>query len=153
MIKRHWNYLKYVLRHKYFVIKALQKLDFPVIYGLMHDMSKFKPSEWFPYAACFYKPNGDKQYDETEAFNQAWNYHQKSNKHHWQYWFITMDRGESKALQMPQRYIKEMIADWLGAGKAIHGKWEVKEWYQKNKDNMVLHPNTRNIVEYYLKSL
>ena len=152
MIKRHWNYLKYVVRHKFFVLLSCSKLGFPVRYGIFHDMSKFKPSEWIPYASCFYKPNGEKQYDETEEFNLAWNRHQKANKHHWQYWVITMDRGESKALRMPPRCIKEMVADWMGAGMAIHGKCEVGEWYNKNKNNMILHPDTRMIVESYLKN-
>jgi len=53
---------------------------------------------------------------------------------------------------MPERYIQEMVADWMGAGKAINGKWEVCEWYEKNKRNMILHPDTRMIVEIYLEN-
>ena len=150
MWKRHYNYLKYVTRHKYYVLSACILLGYPVRLVIFHDMSKFKPSEWFPYASCFYKENGDSQYNETEEFNQAWNKHQKSNKHHWQYWVITWDRGSSEALRMPDRYVQEMICDWMGAGKAINGKWEVIEWYNKNKDNMILHLDTRRLVEYYL---
>jgi hypothetical protein len=152
MIKRHWNYLKYVIRHKFYVLLACSKLRFPVRYGILHDISKFKPSEWIPYASCFYKENGESQYDETEAFNLAWNEHQKSNKHHWQYWVIIWDRGQSEALRIPERYIQEMVADWMGAGRAINGKWEVCEWYEKNKRNMILHPDTRMIVEIYLEN-
>jgi len=45
-----------------------------------------------------------------------------------------------------------MVADWMGAGRAITGRWETKEWYGKNKGNMLLHPETRKMVEDVLYS-
>jgi hypothetical protein len=113
-------------------------------------LSKFKPSEWFPYAYTFYDENGDTRYLENEDFNIAWLHHQHRNPHHWQYWILKMDRGEEEVLRMPMKYIREMLADWMGAGKAITGKWEVYEWYQKNKDKMKMHPDTRETVECML---
>lgn len=44
-------------------------------------------------------------------------------------------------------YAREMIADWMGAGRAITGKWEVAEWYEKNQNKIQLHPETRRFVE------
>jgi hypothetical protein len=115
--------------------------------ALIHDLSKFYPSEWFPYARTFYKTDGSKQYNETAEFAKAWNYHQKRNKHHYQYWLITWDRGKTEPLEMPIKYVKEMVADWMGAGRAINGKWEVGEWYNKNKKNILLHPDTKFMVK------
>jgi len=46
--------------------------------------------------------------------------------------------------------IREMVADWLGAGRAITGEWEAVAWYGKNKDRMMLHPETRGKVEILL---
>jgi hypothetical protein len=114
--------------------------------ALVHDFSKFLPSEWFPYAEAFYLPHGQSRYQESEAFNVAWNNHQKRNKHHWQYWLITWDRGETEPLEMPHDFTREMVADWMGAGRAINGRWEVREWYNKNKDKIKLHPITREWV-------
>jgi hypothetical protein len=37
--------------------------------------------------------------------------------------------------------------DTRGAGRAIKGKDETKEWYAANKEKMVLHPETRAWVE------
>ena len=139
---RHISYLKYLLRHKWFVLVACYKINASIWLGIIHDLSKFKPSEWIPYARCFYKSDGSKQYDESFEFTCAWNDHQKHNKHHWQYWLITWDRGETEALPMPYKYVKEMVADWMGAGRAITGKWETAEWYMNNKDKIKLHPNT-----------
>lgn len=150
LMKRHWNYLKYVLRHKWFVLVASIKIGAPIWAAITHDLSKFRPSEWMPYARAFYAPDGTSQYVESRAFTRAWNDHQKRNKHHWQYWLITWDRGTTEPIPMPNNAVLEMVADWMGAGRAITGKWEAKEWYEKNKGNMILTPSTRQCVEVIL---
>ena len=152
---RHINYLKYILKHKWFVFLACLRIA-PIKllwFSVIHDISKFLPSEWWAYARTFYKSDGSKQYNETQEFTIAWNNHQKRNKHHWQYWLITWDRGTTEAIPMPNIYISEMIADWFGAGRAITGKWEAPQWYQKNKDKIILHPDTRSIVESILENM
>lgn len=153
MIGRHVAYAKYVLRHKWYVLKACRMTGASLWLGLIHDLSKLRPSEWMPYAECFYKPDGSKQYVESVAFTLAWNWHQKRNPHHWQAWLVTMDRGETKPLPMPERYVREMVADWIGAGLAITGKLEVWQWYERNKGNMCLHHETRARVESLLQSI
>lgn len=55
--------------------------------------------------------------------------------------------GDRECLAMPYGYLREMIADWMGAGRAITGKWEVGEWYKKNRNNILLHPDSRILVE------
>lgn len=146
-MNRHIQYLKYVLRHKWFVFLACMKLNVSFVQAVVHDWSKFLPSEWIPYARTFYAPDGSKQYLPGDTFARAWNHHQKRNKHHWQYWLITWDKGTSEPLPMPEKYIREMLADWIGAGRAIHGRIEVAEWYEKNRENIKLHTGTRRIVE------
>lgn len=149
---RHWQYLKYVLRHKLFVFQACLKMHVPIWIAIFHDWDKFLPDEWMPYARCFYKPNGEKQYSESDDFREAWNAHQKRNKHHWQYWMITWDRGETECLPMPIVYINEMLADWIGAGKVL-GKPDVPAWYRSNRDKIRLHRDTRDIIEVKLRLL
>lgn len=144
---RHWQYLKYVLRHKLFVFQAGLALNVPILMLLFHDWDKFLPDEWLPYARCFYAPDGTKQYKESSDFTNAWNLHQKRNKHHWQFWLITWDRGETEALAMPDVFRREMLADWRGAGKAINGVENTLEWYTKQADKMILHPETREWIE------
>ena len=155
-MKRYLMYLKYVIRHKWFVFVAGMKLfpSFRMFYRcIVHDMSKFSPLEFISYAKTFYTPMGNSQYDETIEFSQAWNHHQKCNKHHWQYWILKYDRGDSEAMPMPQIYIEEMFADWVGAGKAINGSWNnVNVWYAKADIGKFLHPTTRNTVETMLKN-
>lgn len=146
-MKRHWSYLKYVVRHKWFVFVAGLKTGAPLFSLVIHDWSKFLPSEWCPYAETFYEVDGSKRYHETPEFASAWNLHQKRNAHHWQFWVLYWDRGELEPIAMPSKFVKEMVADWMGAGRAITGRWETKQWYEKNKEKIKLHPTTRKMVE------
>ena len=134
-MKIHLKYLSYIIRHKWFVFIECCKLGIPW-QGVVHDLSKFRPSEWFPYANYFggdikkgrdetgyYKPTdtGDK------AFDFAWLLHQKRNNHHWQWWVLPEDNGGLKVLPMPEKCRKEMLADWRGAGKA-QGTPDCRKW-------------------------
>lgn len=89
-MKRYLAYLKSVLRHKRFVYEECLKLGVPRIVAILHDWDKFLPDEFIPYAKCFYKPDGSKQYDEQHMI-EAWMKHQHRNKHHWQYWVKIYD--------------------------------------------------------------
>lgn len=137
---KHIRYLKYVLKHKLFVFIECYKMGI-LWRGLIHDWSKFRLSEWFPYAEYFYG-NGSNE----ESFGFAWLLHQKRNKHHWQWWILMQDEEEDEIFEMPSKYSLEMIADWKGAGRAITGKDNIIEWYLKNQNKMELHPNTRDLI-------
>ena len=137
-------YLKYLwsqIRHKWFVYLESVKLGIPFL-GIIHDWSKFLPSEFVSYARFFYG-DGNKL-----DFEYAWNYHQKRNKHHWQYWLRINDNSEPKKLylQMPLRYAKEMLADWRGAGMA-YGTPDTRGWYIEHRDNIEMHIQTRCWIE------
>jgi hypothetical protein len=140
---------------------------------VLHDWSKFTPSEWLGYANHFYAKPSIKQkiatlmsqavvtreaLDEVHSLNalldqwkedflQAWNSHQKHNKHHWQYWVLREDSGKTIALKMPERFVREMVADWAGASIAIRGFDDTLNWYEKNRTIMVLHDESREMVE------
>lgn len=152
-MSRHLAYLRYVMRHKWFVLLACRKYGVGWWQAIIHDWGKFLPSEWFPYAETFYKPDGSKQYVESAAFAVAWNLHQKRHRHHWQAWLLTWDRGETVALPMPFRFAREMLADWSGAGRAIAGERNPREWYEKNRARIILHEQTRQFVELLLREV
>jgi hypothetical protein len=76
--------------------------------------------------------------------------HQHRNLHHWQAWVLRQDDGGTKPMPMPEGYAREMVADWAGAGRAITGKWKVRSWYDNNFEKMLLHPDTRKLVEELL---
>lgn len=96
--------------------------------------------------------------DEAKAaFDAAWNHHQKCQPHHWQYWLLTMDSGETVPTPMPEKFIREMVADWIGAGWAIRNCKSLdeavrgsREWYSANSNKMRLSQRTRSRVEELL---
>ena len=158
---KYYKYLHYLFRHKYYV--AIECFKYGLYWrGIIHDWSKFLPSEFFPYIQSFYgefQPEcpvysgpvdwQKKQYLEktSKNFDRAWIHHQHLNKHHFQHWILREDSGQNKILEMPYKYAIEMFCDWVGAGIAITGKRDIVEWYEKNKEVILLHENTRNFVE------
>lgn len=157
-MRAHLAYLRYVLLHKWHVFYGCLKMGVPLWRAIMHDASKFSRAEWEPYVRQFYNPDGSKRsvrdatgnYDpnrQSEAFQRAWEHHWTHNPHHWQYWC----GGDGSMLSaMPETYIREMIADWYGAGMAISGKREMLKWYEANKTKMILEDTTRRRVEELL---
>jgi len=144
----HLRYLAYVLRHKWHVFVACRNLQVPLWQAVIHDWTKFLPCEWFPYVQRFYGAAALQRDQKSDAFDRAWNHHQKSNRHHWQYWVLVTERDALRvqALSIPPRYAREMVADWIGAGRA-QGKPDVAAWYDANAAKMVLHEHTRALVE------
>jgi hypothetical protein len=151
--------------------------------GIIHDLSKFLPSEFVAYARNFYGGEYPTEYDIAtggyngstkfsseyikRSFDYAWNDHQKRNKHHWQYYVFREDDPETKSwaewvllanintcfctLPMPDRYRREMLADWRGAGRAITGKDNTSQWYTERRDGRILlHTETRQWIEQEL---
>jgi hypothetical protein len=51
---------------------------------------------------------------------------------------------------MPEVLVREMLADWMGAGKAQGVGWDVRPWYEKNIGRMRLHPRTQALVEHLI---
>jgi len=141
-----WKYLKNLLRHKWFVFQAACELGIPWL-GLVHDLSKFRPSEFIAYAA-FFCGAAQADPDILYASRVAWNHHQKRNKHHWQYWMLTNDTEEPQTmlLPMPEKYCLEMLADWIGAGRA-YGNPDTLHWYKGHRDKIKVHIDTREWIE------
>ena len=151
-MKRQLAYLKYLIRHKFYVFVAGVEIGVNWWQLLIHDWQKFTPMEWPGYSNTFYTAAGKRrahnEHDDTLKY--AWNHHQKHCKHHWQYYFLVWDTGVQEPLKIPHRYVKEMFADWCGAGKAITGKWDINEWYAKNIDKMVLHAEAKEELQLLL---
>ena len=48
-IKDHWEYGKYLGKHKKYVYTSGREMGVPRFKLLAHDISKLSPDEWFPY--------------------------------------------------------------------------------------------------------
>ena len=148
MENKYWKYFKYVCEHKKNVgIECIKKGMF--IHAITHDLSKFLPDEFIPYARFFAETDRTKNYkksdEDNENFQKGWGKHQKRNKHHWNYWISVTRKDEIIPLPMPYKYVKQMIADWDGMSRKFGGT--TKEYYEKNKDGMILHNDTIYLIE------
>lgn len=160
-MKHHWMNLKYLLIHKYYVFRCGLYTKVPLWRLIIHDWSKFTSAEWSPYANHFYRDGGvwkfkknKGQHDARDAkfeFNRAWIHHIHKNPHHWQHWVIPGE--ENQALEMPEHFVREMVADWMGAGLAQKGIPDILNWWNENKNRMILHPHTRILVSNIINSL
>jgi hypothetical protein len=149
MLKAIWGYFAYVCRHKWYVFLEGRKLGLGVWQLIRHDLSKFGLKEFIPYMNKFNRHlKGDRH---QRAFDVAWLHHIHVNPHHWQHWILTNDTEGVKVLRMPEPFVKEMVADWRGVGRALgKGAENAVKWYLENKDTLALHPQTRSRVETLL---
>jgi hypothetical protein len=101
---------------------------------LKHDLSKFTPAEFGRYARNFYGKGDDN-------FSLAWLHHQNRNDHHWEYWVnrTSYNQPRDGTIPMPETAVREMVADWLAAGKVYNGKWPDLGnfvWFRQNAQFM-----------------
>ncbi len=161
----HLSYLWYVLLHKWFVgVECIKRGLF--LQAITHDWSKFLPCEWTPYVNKFNRKwpclnemplvNGKLvgmcQEWVDQDFDYAWDHHQKTQPHHWQYYILVKDNGDVTWLEMPTIYVQEMLADWHGVQRHLVFMGRLPEvnvaaWYIKNYKNIMLAPLTRKAVE------
>lgn len=145
----HLQNLGFILKHKWFVFRECMPYG---LYwqGLIHDASKFLPAEWYPYVEYFHGGFGDTKPPAVQAaFNAARNHHHKANPHHWQYYVYVHNDSTVQPLPIPERYRREMLADWH-ASSQMQGDPDGVEWYLQNATKIRLHPETRAWIEQEL---
>lgn len=155
----YWQYFKYVIEHKKNVFIECWKEGL-YLHAFTHDMSKFLPCEFIPYAKWFYEDYGiqlEKDYGyermndgrsclsreylkRKHNFEKAWEHHYKHNKHHWDYW---VDNN------MPINYIRQMICDWAGMSRKFGDS--AQEYYLKHYEEFNMTRDTRFYVEANMK--
>ena len=125
-----------------------------------HDQSKWdRDEEFLPYAYNFHGPGKGKGI--TADYARAWLRHLHLNPHHWQHFLFsdgwTPDYGGSGvvingALEMPEPFAMEMVADWHGASFTYTGSLDIGEWLEKNMNTIRLHPKTADFLRDTLSS-
>ena len=115
---------------------------------LHHDESKYGMSEFIAYRKKFYPYKNDNNIE--HEFDYAFNHHQKSNPHHWQYWMYVESGDNITYLDMPIADLLEMICDWRSF---VYGKdgASTNKWYNENKDTIKLSDNSRKAIEFILE--
>ena len=130
IVKKFFGHLKTTIIHKFWVFYYCCRLGIP-FRGIVHDMSKFSPTEFFE--SVKYYSGTDSPINKCKEINgvsYAWLHHRGRNKHHLEYWIDDFDKGMVFKI-IPYKYSVEMLCDFLGAGRAYN---KDKFTYQKEYD-------------------
>lgn len=155
------GHLHTVNAHRRLVRKYCFKLG---IYrqGLMHDLSKYSPSEFIPgvkyYQDGHRSPNNAQR--EDEGVSKAWLHHKGRNKHHFEYWIdydVDGSRTVLAGMKMPVKYVAEMFCDRIAASR-IYNKEKYKDsdpldYYIKGLGHYIMHPETEALLHKLLQML
>ena len=144
-IVKHFNL---ITRHKWVVFKLCIRAGIPVR-GLLHDLSKYSPTEFFE-SAMFYNGNISPIVlaKRKRGYSKAWLHHKGRNKHHAEYWLDFSARNPMPII--PYKYTVEMICDNLAAGITYKGKrWKNDtqlEYWIKTKEDVPLNEKNKAMI-------
>ena len=152
---KNQEYESYVEEHQKSILTAFYRLKGWIDYDKHewkeieenikeHDWSKKIRPEFSGYRFYFFPEDGEEK--DVEGFDKAWLHHIQNNPHHWEHYVIPV---KNIATEMPFKYIIEMLLDW----QAMSYKFgdSIIEFYEKKKDEMILHEKTILIVEKWLQ--
>lgn len=153
---KFFKHLKKVLTHKinvahYCFMCGLYKQ------GIMHDMSKFSPTEFFESVKYFQGTRSPiDACKEINGYSMAWFHHRGRNKHHWEFWVDDFEKGFIPK-KMPFKYVLEMSCDFLGAARAYMGKdftmQAEYDWWLKKKEKVKMHEDTLKLISTLMDNM
>lgn len=117
-----------ITKHKWVVFKLCCMAGIPWR-GLLHDLSKYTPTEFFEsvkYYRGTHSPIEEAKRD--KGYSKAWLHHKGRNKHHFEYWIDL--KAPDMIPVIPFIYTVEMICDTIAAGMVYQGKKWTKEYQQ-----------------------
>ena len=158
------GHLRTVLHHKKLVAEGCFAVGL-YSQGLLHDLSKFQPTELLNGFRYFQggrqSPNNGER--TVKGHSEAWIHHKGRNRHHFEYW-TDYNIEAAKAgkypvcpVQMPRRYVAEMLMDRIAASKTYlkdaYSDIEPLRYYERGKAGKLMHPQTAAELERMLKIL
>ena len=157
-MKRFFGHLKTVARHRHLVLCGCFRMG---LYwqGLTHDLSKFSPTEFWPGVRYFQgsrSPNTAER--EHNGYSLAWMHHKGRNRHHFEYWTdLNPATRTYEPVDMPVRYLCEMVADRSAACKTYEGRAytdaSALAYLDRAKESRLVHPNTMRRLRFLLQML
>lgn len=157
-----WKHFATISKHRFLVMKGCFAVG---LYwqGLIHDLSKFSFTE-FEVGRKYYQgvrsPNNAER--EDLGYSLAWLHHKGRNKHHFEYWldYNIHKKGTFKPVEMPKKYVVEMVMDRIAACKVYDSaegkKYEVSHpyaYFSNGLDFTHLNQNTCDLLKKLLKIL
>ena len=156
------NHLRTVVRHKELVMIGCFRVG---LYrqGLLHDLSKFAPTE-FLVGARYFQGNRSPNNAEREdiGYSSSWLHHKGRNRHHFEYWVDYNLRGKDGEsplvpVKMPGRFVVEMLMDRIAASKVYLGDAYTDKsplgYFDGGRARKFMHPETAALLEKLLRML
>ena len=144
-----------ISKHRNAVMRHCFKAGIP-IRGLLHDLSKFSPAEFFA-GVKYYQGTRSPNERERElfGFSKAWMHHKGRNRHHFEYWNdVNPNSKRYEPVKMPIKYLKEMFCDRVAASKIYQGKNYVDshplDYFKRGRAADYMHNDTANMLEKWL---
>ena len=151
-IKNSLGHLRNILVHKFWVFYYGSLFGVSFWRLLMHDMSKFSPTEFFESVRYYQGTSSPIPVCKKEnGYSKAWQHHKGRNPHHYEYWTDNYDNGTT-LIPMPFEYVLEMLADWFAAGRTYQGKkftldGQMGWWIWKKSTKPAIHPTTIELID------
>ncbi|MBR5370689.1 MAG: catalase [Oscillospiraceae bacterium] len=152
-------HFKTITKHRHQVMLHCFRAGIP-IQGLLHDLSKYTPTEFIP-GALFYQgtrsPNEAER--EKNGYSAAWLHHKGRNKHHYEFWNdVNPASKRYEPVEMPTRYLIEMFCDRVAASKIYNGEKytdadALNYFLSGMKRKIPMHPKTAKKLWFLLKML
>ena len=154
-VKNFFKHLNLVNKHRFLVFKLSIKAGIP-FRGLVHDLSKYSPTEFFESVKYFDgKISPIKVCKKENGYSKAWLHHKGRNKHHFEYWYDFA--APDKTPVMPYKYTVELICDTLAAGLAYKGKaWKQSnqiEYFENRKDLDYINEDIKKVIREVYKQV
>ena len=155
-IKNALGHTRNIITHKWWVFYYACKLGIP-FRGFMHDWSKFSPIE-FLESVKYYQGSSSPipACKEANGYSLAWQQHKGHNPHHYEYWIDNIDNGGTP-IKMPYKYVLELVADYLAAGKTYQKEnFTFKseyEWWKSQRQLRNMHEDTKMFLDIIFKYL
>lgn len=134
----------YLIKYQVMDVEEIEKMK-----GMLekHDTTKFGRDEYEAYDKHYFGSELEKRVSAND-YKVAWLHHIHTNRHHWQHYIIPCGNndGTNEVIEMPLNCVIEMICDWWSFGLAKKEPCEILDWYSKNKNKIVLHPETKKMV-------
>lgn len=157
------GHLRTITEHKLLVMKHCFRVG---LYrqGLLHDLSKYMPSELFMgfryYDDGKSSPNNGER--RRKGYSDAWMHHKGRNRHHFEYWTdYALKPSDVKyplqPVQMPRKYVAEMLMDRICASKnynkEMYTQHDPLRYFERGKSHYLMHPQTQKELRGMLRIL
>lgn len=157
------GHFKTITEHKLLVMQYCFRIG---LYrqGLMHDLSKYMPSEFLQ--GCMYYQDGKRSPNngerEDKGYSFAWLHHKGRNRHHFEFWLDytlqpSKDTYPLQPIRMPRKYVAEMLMDRISASKnynkEAYTQHDPLKYFEHGRSHYLLHPQTSRELHGMLRIL